>query len=317
MILKTFKQYYFITAVILIGAAIVPVWNFLLMLYQYFQYFHNFQSFLRGWTGFNIIAVIPFMAVSVTILFGFLLLPLLINMSSCKSHCFIFLFSTLIFCGLSLFAETIGSRLYALHILMHSRSPRSLDAITELIGSTTIIPATIRFHYYIFSIVLIISILSWLYNFAQTKYANRRLMKRFLTLQGIATVCYSLAYFLVRVVQYENYATRQLTLGSVINAAVCFILAALVMGLWSISFLNFTKYVKLVPPLIAVLTGLLLYSAQYVMLNRQFYLYSNSIFISLLLRNLIVATSGILVYLLLNFVLKDDDMKKRKGWRHL
>ena len=355
MILKTFKRYYFITALILAGAAIVPLWHFSLMLYQYFW---------GGWTRFNVTLVIPFMAISVSILLGFLLLPLLKNVSLCKSHLLMLLYSVFAFCGLSMPAERLSTRLQTLYhgiplgvdeilwtsraphwvtfppdeALLRSRAPRgwilpgeTAEApqrvippdeallgmrrlvppaeLAELAESAVISPA-MRIHYYIFSIVLIVAILSWLYNFAQTRYANGQPGKRFLTVQGIATACYTLAYFLVRAVQYENFATRQITPGSAVNAAVCFVLAAFVMGLWGISFLRSTKHVKIVPPFISVLTGLLLYGAQYVMLDGQFYLYSESIFISLLLRSLIVVIPGVSVYLLLRLVLKNEQHKQ-------
>ena len=308
MILKTFKRYYFVTALVLLGASAVPLWHFWLMLNQYFW---------GGWTRFNITLVIPFMAVSVSILLGFLLLPLLKNVSLCKSHLLMLLYSVLAFCGLSMPAERISARLQTIYhglplgadeILLPSRAPHWVVLppdeillrrrappewvppdevlsfsrrwippyeIAEFTESAVISPA-MRIHYYIFSIVLIVAILCWLYNFAQKRYVNGQPGKRFLTLQGIATACYALAYFLVRIVQYENFATRQITPGSVINAAVCFVLAALVMGLWGISFLRSSKYAKIMPPLISVLTVILLYGAQYAMLGGQLYLYAES-----------------------------------------
>ena len=285
--LKTFKRFYFITAIILFGLSIVPFWHFSLLLLEYFFW---------GRTEFNIIFIIPFMAVSASILLGFLLLPFLKNISLCKSHIIILLFSTTAFSGLSLLTERIVS-LNEINILLRSRR---MPLPGEVEGLMAGIPVAIRIHYYIFSIILIISVLSWLYNFAQTRYANGRHGKRFLVIQAVATICYALAYFFVRVVQYENFAIRHITWGSVINAAVCFMLAAFFMGLFSSSFLKS----KIIPPLVSVLTGVLLYAAQYFMLDGQFYLYSESIFISFLLRILIVTIPGIAVYLLLKFVLK-------------
>ena len=293
MVLKTFKRYYFTTVLILVGASLLPLWHFSLMLKQYY---------FGGWTEFNITLVIPFMAVSVSILLGFLLLPLLKSISVRKSHLIMLLYSVTAFCGLSIFAETISTRLDVLRILIPTRRWRPPDEIAEMVSNAGI-PLTIRIHYYIFSIVLIVSILSLLYNFAQTRYADGQPGKRFLSLQGVTTSCYALAYFFVRVVQYENFATRQITPGSTINAAVCFVLAALVMGLWGISFLRFTKYTKTIPPLIAVLTVFLLYGAQYLMLDRQFYLYAESELVSFLLRIVIAIVPGALVYLSLRFVL--------------
>jgi len=290
---KAFKRFYLVTTLILTGAAAVPVWHFSLMVCA---------TFFREGTQYNVTAVIPFMAVTVTILVGFLLLSLIKNLPVRKSHVIIFSFSTLAFIGLSLLAESlITSHTYS-YTLMRLTTSRMIAPPEEFFSYHMVrqiveynnLPFVIRVHYYIFSVVLAISVVSWLYNFTQAKPG-----KRFCAFQGIITACYALAYFFVRVMQYENFAARQLTWGSVLNAAVCFILASLAMGVWGISFLRNTKYVKIIPVIFAVLTGVLLYIAQYFMLDGQFYLYGESSFMSMLLRIFIVILPGVLVYLLL------------------
>jgi len=158
------------------------------------------------------------------------------------------------------------------------------------------IPWQIRLHYYIFSVVLILAVLNFLYSLANTLYGGGKPGKRILILHGVATGCYALAYFFVRAMQYESHTLLLLTWGSVLNAAVCFILAAIAVGLYCGSFMRHEGWGKVIPPISSAFTVLVFYGAQYVMLEGRFYLYSESIVANILLRVLIVAIPGITVY---------------------
>jgi len=304
---KPSKRLYLITALILATASAIPVWHFVMMISWHFGY---------GWLSYNVVAVVPFMAVSVTILLGFLLMPLLRSYSRRINHLFIFLFAVMVFSGLSLIAEAFVVSAEMRHIslapdgyimpriLLYSRMmrpPSEILAPNEILAYaiTTTIPPAVRIHYYIFSIALITSVLSWLHNIAQTVYVDGRPGRRFVAIQGIATAGYILAYIMVRAVQFENLAALRLTPASVVNSAVCFVLASVVMGLWGISCFGFAKRARILPPMIAVLTVLLLYAAQFFMLGGQFYLYVQNSLVTFLIQVLIAVIPGIFVYLLL------------------
>ena len=161
------------------------------------------------------------------------------------------------------------------------------------------IPWHVRLHYYIFSVVLILAVLNFLYSLANLLYGDGKPGKRVATLHGIATGCYALAYFFVRVMQYEDHAMLLLTWGSVLNAAICFILAAIAVGLYCGSFMRDEGRRKIIPPISSAITVLALYVAQYAMLGGSFYLYSESAAVNIFLRILIVVIPGIAVYFLL------------------
>ena len=292
---KTFFRYYLVTAFILAVAAVIPVWNFSLMVSKNPPYPFSY----------NIIAVIPFMAVAVTTLFGFLLLPLLRDMSLRKCNFLILVFSSLLFCGLETIAEMAGARSRAIDILMTSRRIFLPDEVTALVNEN-IVPIEIRFHYYIFSIILIIVILSWLYGFMQTRYVNGKPGNKFLVLYGIVALCYTISYLFVRVMQYENFAARHLTWGSVLNAAICFLFAALAVGLYGSFFISYKKGIKMIPPFFSILTVFALYGAEFAMLDRGFYLYDENYILSFLIRIIIAVSPGILVYWLLKAVQKNE-----------
>jgi len=160
------------------------------------------------------------------------------------------------------------------------------------------IPWYVKLHYYIFSTILALAVLNFLYSFANLLYGDGKPGKRVVILHGIATGCYALAYFFVRAVRYENHATLHITWGSVLNAAICFVLAAIAVGLFCSSFLRYEGWRKIVPPVASAMTVLALYGAQYAMLGGNFYLYTESAAVNILLRILIVVIPGVVVYLL-------------------
>jgi len=292
---KVFLRFYLITAFALAAAAVIPVWHFSLMVSENPPY--PFSH--------NIIAVIPFMAVAVTTLLGFFLLPLLRDMSLRKGNFLILVFSSLVFCGIETIAEMAGARSRALNILMTFRRMFLPDEVAALVDENRI-PIEIRLHYYIFSIILIIVILSWLHGYMKTSYGDGKPGNKFLVLYGIAALCYTMSYVFVRVMQYENYAARHLTWGSVLNAAICFLFAALVVGLYGSFFISYKKQIKMIPPFLSILTVLALYGAEFAMLDRGFYLYDENYILSFLIRILIAVSPGILVYWLLKAVQKNE-----------
>lgn len=293
---KSFFRYYLLTALILTGIAAVPAWNFLIMAH----------GISRGypWRDYHyeVIVVIPFAAVTAAILLGFLLLPLLRNMLSLKRHVSVSVAAVLFFCGLEYWAELIAARADALRVVMLSRRMFMPDEIAAITREAMLIPTAVKIHYYIFSIVLILAVLNWLYNLSEALYESGRKRKKLLITQGVATACYAPAYFLVRVMQYDDYAAMRLTWGSILNAVVCFTLAATAVGLFSVSYLRFEGKMKIVPSLLSVITVLALYGAEYAMLDRKFYSYGENSIASLILHILIAAIPGLLVYLLLRFI---------------
>ncbi|MCL2377688.1 MAG: hypothetical protein FWC77_01020 [Defluviitaleaceae bacterium] len=165
--------------------------------------------------------------------------------------------------------------------------------------TTMHIPWAVRLHYYMFSAILILAVLNFLYSLAGVLYGDGRPGKRVVILHGIATGCYTLAYFFVRVMQYENRAVLLLTWGSVLNTAICFILAAVAVGLYCGSFMRYEGWGKIIPPISSAFTVLALYGAQYAMFGGNLYLYSEITAVNILLRILIIAIPGVVVYFLL------------------
>ena len=200
--------------------------------------------------------------------------------------------------------------------LMHSRMMRPPAYVfvdpailpQSALNDAGMIPWQIRMHYYIFSIILVLAALNWLAAFSEALSGKEKPQKKLLIVQGTALICYTLAYLFVRVVQYEDFMTRHITWASVLNAAVCFVLAAIAAGLYTGSLLGFSGRVRrVVPSILSAATVLVLYAAQYIMLDGNFYSFGGNAFIALAVRGLVVIVPGIIVYFLLRLTFNTDE----------
>jgi len=299
---------------------------------------------------FSVSSVIPFLAVLSTILFGFLVLPLLWKLPAIKRRIFASALAVVIFLSLGLLVEELSLELEYIstdfHTPVHRYIPEEVldtyDINSAMIQSAMMtrsgmirlpdgewfnpwlymresytdhqlfttdprfnitsmyIPWYVKLHYYIFSTILVLAVLNFLYSLANLLYGGGNPSKRIVTLYGITTGCYALAYFFVRAVRYENHAAFHITWDSVLNAAICFVLAGIAVGLFCGSFLQHECWRKIIPPAASAVTVLALYGAQYAMLGGNFYLYSESTAVNISLRILIVVIPSIVAYFLLH-----------------
>lgn len=382
---KSFWLFYTIIALILAGAAAFPFRNFVEMISII-----NYGFVYELPVLFSVSSIIPFMAVFMAILIGFLFLPMLRKISMTKRRIAVSVVAVMVFLGLGLYVETIAVRLDFIPAIVHhseeaipnqevvlavpnvidpalgSRAPSRVFEDLERFGdrglalavpyvilpviptrsgatffllpdgervlvvpgvnapedfsfdflagtgpswifdyparfdmTTMYIPWYVRLHYYIFSVIFVLAVLNFLYSLANVLYGDGRPGKRVVVLHGAATGCYVLAYFFVRVMQYENYTTLLLTWGSVLNAAICFMLAAIAVGLYCGSFMRHKGHGKIIPPISSAITVLALYGAQYAMLGGNFYSYSHSSVVTIFLQILIIVIPSIIVYSLL------------------
>jgi len=270
---KGFWLFYAITALVLAAAAAIPVRHFIAMVLTYYSI---------TWISYDVTLVVPFAAVLVAILIGFLLLPII------KNRLIVCIGAVGIFGGLAWYAEMIIARRDATFMLMLSRMWRSPEEITAIVSGASI-PWAVRAHYYIFSIVLVVAVVNFLYSLANTLLGDGKPGRPVIILQGIAVACYACAYFFVSVMQFQNLATLQLTWWSVFNVAACFILAAIAVGLCN-------GFNKITAALLSTITVLALYAAEYFLLDGNFYSYHENAIITMGSRLLIIIIPGMVVY---------------------
>lgn len=296
---KAFLQYYLITLLVSLGAAAIPLWHFAVMIHCYLQR----ETFLR-FDQYR--AVIPFAAVAVAILITFVLLPLVKNISLRKKHIFSSIFAVFIFCGVESIGERIASHLYILGIVLTSRAPFYYNdsLLADPFKQWTVFPIAVRLHYYIFSIIFILAVINLLYKISQNLFEGKKPISRPVILNGIATACYAIIYLFISVIQYNNYATMQITPGSVLNVAICFTLASVAFGLFSVSFIRFAGWKKIIPSVTAVLTVLALYGAEFAMLGGKFYSYGENSIVNLLIHASIIIVPAVIVQILPRYIYK-------------
>ena len=290
---KAFLRYYFITALLLLGVAVIPFWNFASMLICYIQkthlWFHNYRE------------VLVFTAVTAAVIIAFLIMPLLKNRKPHTKHIIASVIAVLVFCGVEAVTEKIAVHLYALKQTFGDQDSflEIKSLLIDPLIHQKILPVAVRLHYYIFSLVMVLAAVNWLYSLAGYLFEEKKPQKKLVIVNGMAIACYTAAFLLVQTVHYNNYLLREVTWNTVFNIAACFILAALATGLCSLSFVPFTGRKKIIPSLCAALTVLALYGAEFNMLGGRFYSYGGNMAINVLLHALIIISPAILVRILL------------------
>lgn len=291
---KAFLRFYLVTALLLLGIAAIPLGNFASMLICYMRkeqlWFHNYRE------------VLVFTAVTAAIIIAFLIMPLLKNIKPRAKHIIASVAAILIFCVLEAVTERIAVSLFAIEQAFTAKASflEIKFLLIDPLMHQKILPPAVRLHYYIFSIVMVLAAVNWLYSLTEYLFEDKKPDRKLITVNGIAVTCYAAAFLLVQVVRYNNYLLRQVTWGTVLNIAICFILAALATGFCSLSFMPFTGRKKIIPPLCSALTVLALYYAEFIMLGGRFYLYGENMAISVLLHALIIITPAILMLSIIN-----------------
>ena len=292
---KVFWRYYLITVLVLLGAAAIPFWNFAVMTSRYLYkesalLFHNYRE------------VFPFTAVTAALLITFLLAPLLKNLPLRKKYTLTSVFALALFGAIEEVVEALAVRSYIYKTAMlEARSPFFMPEPIDLANFDyqSVLPLSIKLHYYVFSIVLIMAVLHFLCILYEQLFGAAKPGIRPVMVSGIALVCYTAAYLLVQVVRYSDYDLLQVTWGTILNIAICFMFAAIAAGLFSASFMRFEGRKKIIPSLVAVMTVLALYGAEFALKNGEFYSYTGSMVVNVLLHVLIIIAPAIIVQLLL------------------
>lgn len=244
----------------------------------------------------NVTAMVPFLGVFVAILIGFLCLPLVSKLPRNKVILGLCGIALPAFIATNLYAERLVTALNLNIVLMSRRMALAPGEIIPL--DLYRIPWVVRFHYYIFAIIFVLAVLNFLYSLASLWYGEGKPEGKVLAVYGISTACYGLAFFFVRVMEYHYVETRHITRGSVVNTVLCFMFAAIALGLFS------ANYVKprWIAPGLSVLVVVALYIGQYFMLDGGLYLYSYIQGMTMAIRVLVALVPGVVVYGLIKFL---------------
>ena len=226
--------------------------------------------------------IIPYTPISIAIIIGVILMPVFIRLtkrfailvSSVISVGVFFLTETLLE-NIVIVTETVETTLESWQMYMCYISPdkfqtRTWRAVDVLIGDYS--PA-FKIHFYIISIVLILSILSCIYGFAKViKSGNKNKLKA-LIMQSVSSIVFlSLCIFACFTAFYRD---GEITVSpvSAVLMTVFFIVFGVVMGIYTGSFLLGKRklFSVLLPATVSAIFSFLMYIGEMILLNGSLY----------------------------------------------
>lgn len=252
--------------------------------------------------------IIPYTPIALALIFGVLLLPAFIRLFKR----FNFLMATILSTGIFFLAE----RLMETKILVQSQElvfleswqmalcyvppekyqSRTWEAVDVLLGGYS--PA-FKLHFYIISVVLIVSLLNSFYGFANMICSGNKTRKRALTIQTILSLAF--LGMCIWACFTSFYRTGEITVSalSAILMAVFFILFGMTMGIFVSSFTlkRDKKLSMLIPAIVASTVTLIMYIGEMILLNGNLYRFGAGILLTGL-PGIILAPVDILIIIL-------------------
>ena len=304
-----YRLYFIVTSLILAVAAYAPARE-CLRLFRHVAHGSIVGKFA------DTFLIIPFVAIIFAMLIAIILFPLLLKSTGGafkKTKIALLVLSVVLFVASSQFVERMAAKQweiinivspisvnlpkeyqsYAADILT-SRAPNfyvttprqqspgliSLDYSQNgviLNSKVHITTPVVKIHYYIFSIVLILIMLNFIYNLS-TVFAKsgEKIKIPALITQGLATASYVYAVLFVKVIEYIQSDMKLITTESAVSAVLCIMLAAISVGLVTDNLLSTNNKIpktRLIPPLISAATVIILYIGEYFLLDGGFYRY--------------------------------------------
>jgi hypothetical protein len=332
---KKFWLFFGVMVFILAVAALIPVLSFVTVAiahytitwheppvdvmgeYFAFSYWWNpfdmplsehFLILVSGFSG-DYNYIIPFFAISVTVLIMFLLLPRLKKFDFDKQKKIVSITAVSLFLALQLYAQRVAAIGPALHEMFMSRRVRIYDyeAYMQALADSRI-PFTVQIHYYVLSVILVLFVVHWLYGFAETRYGSGKPGVKQLVVHGLIMACYIVAFVWIRTeLFYEMYVqtfaygqtsifgegafsfyssfwfaynyydyTLYLTWESVVIAGSFFALAGVAAGLFSALHMHSEERAWWMSPCIGMATVFALYVMQFFLYGRRSIAYTNA-----------------------------------------
>ena len=261
--------------------------------------------------------VIPYTPICIALLISVALVPL--SVKYCKRFALfvqsilgagLFLLSELGFERLTVFSENGITQVdtwqrYTCHI---TNTPRQPIAFKDTIGTAIELrysPA-FKIHFYLIAIIIILAVLGVIHGFYKMLREDNWTKKRPLTLQAVSvSVFIGLCVFACFTAFFRTGDVYLSPLSAVLTGSF-FVLFGLTAGAYAGGLLYAKRPVAvlLVPSLIAVLTTILMYAGEFVMLGLLFRFGEGFFFESGLMDCLIVALAGVLTWALLFVVRK-------------
>lgn len=238
--------------------------------------------------------VIPYSPISVALIVGVLLMPLCIRLfkklallGGCCLSTAVFLVTELVFEQKIIVstAETV-TKLEAWQMAMCYVSPEMLEATAIEYKTQTAVEILMgeynpafKLHFYVISILLIVTVMNCLYGFGQMIVCGDKRRCRSLVLQSAATCAFLALCILACFTAFWRDGSIEVSPLSAVLMAVYFVLFGMTAGIFVGSFtLDKSRFISVcVPALTASLMALIMYAGEMILLNGHLYVLGDGV----------------------------------------
>lgn len=271
--------------------------------------------------------IIPYFPISLSVIIGVAVLPIAVKYIkrfallcvSALSVC-VFFASELIIESKVIITSTVQTTLeswqmYMCYVPPQGYETRTWRAVDVLIGDYS---PTFKIHFYIISIVMILSFLNCIYGFAQVILTGDRKRVKALTLQSVSTALFIGLCILACFTAFFRDGELEVSTLSAVLMCIFFVIFGVTMGIYTGSFMHGKRRLLSVvlPAFVSSAVTLIMYIGEMFLLSGHLYLYGSGWFFAAL-PGIVLAPIDILIIILSGvitaFVLSLTNDKKRKS----
>lgn len=279
---KTFRYYYILLMIYILTASSYPLYMGVKVVTDMIQ---NGTVLAEDYPKY----IIPYTPICLAIIIGTLILPLALKffkrfalIVSSAVSVGVFFLSELMLESKVIVTETIETTLESWQMYMCVAKPQSYEtrtwtATNVLIGEYS---PLFKLHFYIISIVLILSLLSCIYGFGRMIQSGDKSKKQTLILQTIASITFLVLCILACFTAFYRTGELQVSLISAILMIVFFILFGLTTGIYFGSFFyGKNKWISvIVPSVVASAVTFVMYIGEMILLHNHLYRFGTGFF---------------------------------------
>lgn len=279
---KAFRYYYILLIIYILTASSYPLYMGVKVVTDMIQ---NGTVLAEDYPKY----IIPYTPICLAIIIGTLILPLALKffkrfalIVSSAVSVGVFFLSELMLESKVIVTETIETTLESWQMYMCVAKPQSYKtrtwtATNVLIGEYS---PLFKLHFYIISIVLILSLLSCIYSFGRMIQSGDKSKKQTLILQTIASITFLVLCILACFTAFYRTGELQVSLISAILMIVFFILFGLTTGIYFGSFFyGKNKWISvIVPSVVASAVTFVMYIGEMILLHNHLYRFGTGFF---------------------------------------
>lgn len=279
---KQFRTYWWFVLVATIAVAEYPIYMGIKVVHDMAVYGAVLEESFPKY-------IIPYTPIAITVLTAVLLLPVLVKkvkrfalLTASGISMVVFFVTELLLESKVIVTATVQTTLESWQMYMCYVSPTEFEtrkwrAIDVLIGDYS---PTFKIHFYLISVVLILTILSCLYGFAEMILSDNRKRKKALTVQAVCTALFLGLCILACFTAFFRDGELTVSLLSAFLMCVFFLLLGVTVGTYAGSFLlGKRKWIAVgVPMVVGAVTTLAMYIGELCLLSGHLYRFGENFF---------------------------------------